>query len=30
MKHIMQVEKGGPTCQEFLSLRKLYAPVESL
>jgi len=26
----MQVEKGGPACQEFLSLRKLYAPVESL
>jgi len=26
----MQVEKGGPACQEFLFLRKLYAPVESV
>jgi hypothetical protein len=26
MKHTTQEEKGGPTCQEFLSLHKLYAP----
>lgn len=26
MKHIMQEEKGGPTCQGFLFLRKLCAP----
>jgi hypothetical protein len=26
-KHIMQEEKGDPTCLGFLSLCKLYAPV---
>lgn len=26
----MQAEKGGPTCQGFVSLCKLYAPVESV
>ncbi len=29
MKHTVQEEKGGLTCQGFLSLHKLYAPVEN-
>lgn len=28
MKHIMQEEKGDPTCLEFLFQHKLYAPAE--